>query len=212
MIRNSPGIQISLYFIAFACLIAGYTFIFHAYYPVLENKPISWTESLYFVVESMTTVGYTELGKFTNNITMLLAIQIIISGVIMIFIVVPLLVAPFITTLLAPTPPRKTPHALSGHTVIMGYDELTRAIVESLAISEHDILIIEQEKGVALEIATLLPAPGLCHLGGLQQPCHMGCSTHRRSRVYRDMQRRTADSKHYPRNQGVDKRKDHISR
>lgn len=155
MIRNSPGIQISLYFIAFACLIAGYTFIFHAYYPVLENKPISWTESLYFVVESMTTVGYTELGKFTNNITMLLAIQIIISGVIMIFIVVPLLVAPFITTLLAPTPPRKTPHALSGHTVIMGYDELTRAIVESLAISEHDILIIEQEKGVALEIATL---------------------------------------------------------
>ena len=61
-IRNSPGIQISLYFIAFAFLIGGYTFIFHGYYPLLENKPITWTESLLFVVESMTTVGYTELG------------------------------------------------------------------------------------------------------------------------------------------------------
>lgn len=155
VIRNSPGIQISLYFLAFAFLIGGYTFIFHGYYPLLENKPITWTESLLFVVESMTTVGYTELGNFTNNITMLLAIQIIISGVIMIFIVVPLLVAPFITTLLAPTPPRKTPHALSGHTVIMGYDEITRSIVDSLAISDRDILIIEQDKAVALEIAAL---------------------------------------------------------
>ena len=154
-IRNSPGLQIFLYFLAFASLICAYTFIFHAYYPVLENKPISWTESLLFVVESMTTVGYTELGTFTNNITMLLAIQIIISGVIMIFIVVPLLVAPFITTLLAPTPPRRTPHVLSGHTVIMGYDEITRSIVDSMAISDHDILIIEQEKAVALEIAAL---------------------------------------------------------
>ena len=71
----------------------------------------------------------------------------------MIFIVVPLLVAPFITTLLAPTPPRKTPHALSGHTVIMGYDEITRSIIDSLAISDRDILIIEQDKAVALEIA-----------------------------------------------------------
>jgi voltage-gated potassium channel len=153
-VRNSPGIQITLYFIAFACLIGLYTFIFHAYYPVLESKPISWTESLLFVVESMTTVGYTELGNFTNNFTMLLTIQIIISGVIMIFIVVPLLIAPFLTTLLAPTPPRKTPHALTGHTVIMGYDELTRAIVDSLGISDHDILIVEQDKVTALEIAT----------------------------------------------------------
>jgi Trk K+ transport system NAD-binding subunit len=152
-IRNSPGIQISLYFLAFACLIGLYTFIFHGYYPRLENQPISWTESLLFVVESMTTVGYSELGHFTNNITMLLEIQIIISGVIMIFIVVPLLIAPFLTTLLAPTPPRRTPHALAGHTVIMGYNELTRALVDSLSISDHDILIIEQDKSVALDIA-----------------------------------------------------------
>jgi voltage-gated potassium channel len=154
-IRNSPGAQITIYFLAFALLIGLYTIIFHEYYPVLENKPLTWTETLLFVVESMATVGYGELGRFTNYLTMLLAIQIMISGVIMIFIVVPLLLAPFLTTLLAPTPPKKIPHKLSGHTVIFGYDELTRSVIDSLTISDHDIVIIEQEKAAALHIATL---------------------------------------------------------
>jgi voltage-gated potassium channel len=152
-VRNSPGIQISIYFFAFAMLIALYTYIFHTVYPVLENKPIGWVQALLFVVESMATVGYGWLLPFSNDLTMLLAIQIMLSGVIMIFVVIPLLLAPYLTTLLAPTPPRKTPHVLSGHTVVMGYDELTRSVIDSLTISEHDIVIIEQDKAIALEIA-----------------------------------------------------------
>jgi Trk K+ transport system NAD-binding subunit len=153
-IRNSPGIQIAIYFLAFGLLIALYTYIFHLYYPVLENKPISWVTALLFVVDTMTTVGYGDLLPFSNDLTMLLAIQIMISGVIMIFIVVPLLLAPFLTTLLAPTPPKKTPHVLHGHTVVFGYDQLTHSVVDSLMISDHDIVIIEQNKAIALEIAT----------------------------------------------------------
>ena len=154
VIRNSPGIQISIYFIAFAMLIALYTYIFHMFYPLLENKPITVVSALLFVVESMTTVGYGEILPFNNDLTMLLSIQIILSGVIMIFVVIPLLLAPFLTTLLAPTPPKKTPHILVGHTVVMGYDELTRSVIDSLTVSDHDILIIEQDKATALEIAT----------------------------------------------------------
>jgi Trk K+ transport system NAD-binding subunit len=102
----------------------------------------------------MTTVGYGELLPFSSDITRLLAIQIMLSGVIMIFVVIPLLLAPFLTTLLAPAPPRKTPHRLSGHTIVMGYNELTSSVIDSLAISDHDIVVIEQDKAKALEIAT----------------------------------------------------------
>jgi voltage-gated potassium channel len=153
LLRSSPGAQIGLYFFAFAMLIGLYTTIFHSLYPVLENKPINWSTTLLFVVESMTTVGYGDLLPFNNDLTNLVAIQIMISGVIMIFIVVPLLLAPFLTTLLAPTPPRRTPHALKGHIVVIGYDDLTRSLIESLTISDHDIVIIEQDKTEALGIA-----------------------------------------------------------
>lgn len=153
-IRNSPGMQIAIYFMAFGLLIALYTYIFHLFYPVLENRPLSWASALLFVVESMTTVGYGDLLPFSNDLTMLLAIQIMISGVIMIFIVVPLLLAPFLTTLLAPTPPKKTPHVLQGHTVVFGFDQLTHSVIDSLMISDHDIVIIEQDRTNALEIAT----------------------------------------------------------
>jgi len=153
MLRNSPGAQMSLYFLAFAMLIGLYTSIFHSFYPVLENNPISWSNALFYVVSTMTTVGYAELPPFSNDLSILLTIQIMISGVIMIFIVVPLLLAPFLTTLLAPTPPRRTPHPLKGHIVVIGYEELTRSLIECLTISDHDIVIIEQDKAVALEIA-----------------------------------------------------------
>jgi voltage-gated potassium channel len=153
MVRNSPGAQISLYFFAFAMLIGLYTYIFHSLYPLLEDKAISWTNALLFVVESMTTVGYGDLLPFRNDLTNLLAIQIMISGVIMIFVVIPLLLAPFLTTLLAPTPPRRTSHALNGHIVVIGYDELARSLIDSLTIADHDIVIIEQDRDAALEIA-----------------------------------------------------------
>jgi voltage-gated potassium channel len=135
-------------------LVSLNTYLFYTYYPLLENKPLSWSQALLFVVESMTTVGYGWLLPFTNDITRLVAIQIMLSGVIMIFVVIPLLLAPFLSILLAPAPPRRTPHRLSGHTVIMGYDELTSSVIESLSVSDHDIVIIEQDKGKALEIAT----------------------------------------------------------
>jgi voltage-gated potassium channel len=153
LLRSSPGAQIALYFCAFAMLIGLYTYIFHSFYPVLEKNPVSWSNALFYVVSTMTTVGYSELPAFTNDLTIFLTIQIMLSGVIMIFIVVPLLLAPFLTTLLAPTPPRRTPHALKGHIVVIGYDELTRSLIESLTISDHDIVIIEQDKTEALEIA-----------------------------------------------------------
>jgi hypothetical protein len=88
-------------------LIALYTYIFHTVYPLLENKPIDWAQALLFVVESMTTLGYGWLLPFSNDITMYLAIQIMIFGVIMIFVVIPLLLAPYLTTLLAPAPREK---------------------------------------------------------------------------------------------------------
>lgn len=155
---------------AFSLLVGVNTYLFYSYYPLLESKPLSWTEALMFVVESMATVGYGELLPFKNDITRFLAIQFMLSGVIMIFVVIPLILAPFLTSLLAPAPPRRLPHLLSGHTVVMGYDELTSSVIDSLTISDHDIVIIEQDKAKALEIATHYRRRAYVIWGGYTDP------------------------------------------
>ncbi len=164
---NSPGIQISIYFVAFALLVGLNTYLFYSYYPLMENKPLTWSEALLFVVESMTTVGYGWLLPFSSDVTRLLAIQIMLSGVIMIFVVIPLLLAPFLTTLLAPAPPRRTPHQLSGHTVVIGYNGITSSVIDSLGISDHDIVIIEQDKAESPGYRDPVPETCLCDLGRL---------------------------------------------
>ncbi len=61
IVRNSRASTISLYFIAFTMLIALYTYIVLAYYPLLEGRASLVANALLFVVQSMTTVGNTEL-------------------------------------------------------------------------------------------------------------------------------------------------------
>ena len=102
----------------------------------------------------------------------------------MIFVVIPLLLAPFLTTLLAPSPPRRTPHHLSGHTVVMGYNGLTSSVIDSLTISDHDIVIIEQDKAKALEIATHYRKRAYVIWGRLHGSRHMVGSKHSERTLY----------------------------
>ena len=76
-----------------------------------------------------------------------------LSGVIMIFMVVPLLLTPYLVAVLRSGPARKTPHALYHHTIIVGNGELSRALVESLSLSDKEILIVEEDETAARTLA-----------------------------------------------------------
>lgn len=142
--------RIRLYLISFFVQIAVYTLIFHTLYPLTEQKPISWITALLFVVETMTTTGYGELLPFINPLTSVFSMAVMLMGVVMIFMVIPLVLTPYLTQLVRPAPPRRPPHALRDHVVIMGYDELARTLVESLMIEEIDVVIVEADEETAL--------------------------------------------------------------
>ena len=76
-----------------------------------------------------------------------------LSGVIMIFMVIPLIITPYLVAVLRSAPVRRTPHALFHHTVIIGDGELSRALVESLSLSEKEVLIVEEDEKAARELA-----------------------------------------------------------
>ena len=60
---------------------------------------------------------------------------------------------PYLVAVLRSGPAHRTPHALFHHTVIIGNGELSRALVESLSLSEKEILIVEENEDAARELA-----------------------------------------------------------
>ncbi|MDD1709085.1 MAG: NAD-binding protein [Methanoregulaceae archaeon] len=142
LFHASSRVKIALFFFIFAVQIIAFTSIFHYAYPVLEGKPISWPNALLFVLETITTVGYGDLLPFSNELTILFAIVIMITGILLIFMVIPLLLVPYLSAIFLSTPPKKLPHELQHHVVIVGYGELTKSLLESIRISDLPVLII----------------------------------------------------------------------
>lgn len=153
VLRTSPRMRVLVYFLSFLFIIAVYTTIFHAIYPLFEGKTIDWPQSFLFVMETITTTGYGWLLPFNSQLTILFTAIMILTGVIMIFMVIPLLLTPYLIAMLRSAPARKTPHPLHNHTVIIGNGELSKALLESLSLSEREILLVEEDEDKARELA-----------------------------------------------------------
>ncbi|MEN6395491.1 MAG: NAD-binding protein [Methanoregula sp.] len=153
IIRTSAKVRVLIYFLSFLLLIAIYTAVFHALYPILEGKSIDWSQSFLFVIETITTTGYGWLLPFNNQLTVILTSVMILTGVIMIFMVIPLILTPYLVAMLRSAPVRRTPHALFHHTVIVGNGELSRALLESLSLSDKEVLLVEDDETAARELA-----------------------------------------------------------
>jgi voltage-gated potassium channel len=152
---SSQRVMIGFFFLLFFLQIIAYTTVFHYIYPILEQKPISWPTALLFVVETITTTGYGELLPFTSQITVLVTILMMISGIIVIFMIIPLILIPILANLLHAAPPKKIPRELRNHIVIIGFGELTRSLIESLMISELEIVVIEDNEETARSVGNM---------------------------------------------------------
>ena len=151
IIHTSAWMRILIYFVLFALLILIYTIIFHRLYPQLEGTPADWSQSVLFVIQTMTTTG--SLLTYHSDEMILFSSVMMLSGVIMIFMVIPLILTPYLVAMLRSGPARRTPHALYHQTVIIGNGELSRALVESLSLSDREVLLVEEDETVARELA-----------------------------------------------------------
>ena len=143
--------RVKVYLLLFAAIVTVYTVLFHHFYPILEGKPTTWTESLLFVMQTLTTVGYGELLPFENELTSLFSIVMMTTGVVMIFMVVPLILTPYLYRFVRDTPPRRTARALEDHIVIIGFDETVQSLIESLQIADRPIVIVAEDEAAAMQ-------------------------------------------------------------
>lgn len=153
IIINSRAFHLLYYVLAFAGMIAAYTVIFYHFYPILEGRPIGWDHALLFVVETISTTGYGELLPFTSNQMVIFSAVMIISGVIMIFMVIPLLIGPYLLSVLHRRPPQKAPHVLTNHVVIIGFNSLMSVLIDNLDLLNREVIILEEDEQKARQLS-----------------------------------------------------------
>lgn len=151
IIRTSSEMRILIYFVLFCLMITVFTVLFHHIYPLYEGTPVDWSQSFLYVIENFTTTG--SALPITTDPMIIFSSITMLTGVVMLFMVIPLFLTPYIVAVLKSTPLKKLPRRLSGHVVIVGYGELSRTIVKSLEISDRDIVIIENDEQKAGDLS-----------------------------------------------------------
>lgn len=142
-----------------AAIIGVYAFLYMSAMGALENRPRSYLHSLVIVVETFTTVGYGEDAPWTHPLTQVLIIAMQLSGILMVFAALPLVLIPYLEDRFAVSPPDRV--TLEDHVVLCGYSSRGRAIVEELLAEGVEYVVITSE-----ETATDLTADGLTAITG----------------------------------------------
>ncbi len=150
------------YISIFACLVIIYSVFFLYLMRTYENKNFGFITAIYWVIVSMTTVGYGDV-YFTSPIGQLFSAIVIISGVVMIFgYLFPLVVTPQLQQAFRKELPAKVPSAFRDHIIICGYNQIVETLITEL--DEYGIpfvVIDENEKNVA----QLIKRKIICVLG-----------------------------------------------
>lgn len=147
----APPKRLKIYVAALAAQIVIYALLIYLLIPVLEGYTLTPIESLYFVVMTISTVGYGLTFPMESDITHLLVIIIIVAGVTTVLFIIPALVSPYLERAFRAGPPRRTTIRPDGHIIVVGFNEVTRSVLRLLSIAENDIILVEENEERAIK-------------------------------------------------------------
>ena len=133
----------------FAFLVLIYSFIFDYLMYNFENKHYDFITAIYWVIISMTTVGYGDI-YFNSSIGHFYTIVVVLSGVVMIFgYLFPLVVTPQLERTLRKELPSRVPPDLDNHIIICGYNQLVETLIAELDENRIPFVVIDEiEKNI----------------------------------------------------------------
>jgi len=121
-----------------------YTLVYDWGMSALENRPRTPLESLVVVVETFTTTGYGEDTPWSSPGMQLIMVGMQLTGVTLIFLALPLFVAPWVEERLGRTVP--TSVDLEDHVVICGFSSRGEALIEELEVWDREYVIVDPDR------------------------------------------------------------------
>jgi Trk K+ transport system NAD-binding subunit len=132
-------------------VILAYAAVYRYAMATFEGIEVGYIEALEVVVQTFTTTGYGEdAGVWSTDAMFLLAIVMQITGVVLIFLTLPLFFVPLVEASLRTEPPSSV--ALTDHVIICTYTARGEALVSELETMGVPYVVVESDRDRAREL------------------------------------------------------------
>ena len=143
--------RIALSLVAVFALVFVYAGIYQAGMAAFEGVNMSYFEALQFVIEALTTAGFGgDSADWQSAPTNLMVIAMNLTGVLLVFLALPLLVVPLFQQALEDRPPESTD--LTDHVVICSYTPRSDVLAEELEAANVPYVFIDDDPELVVEL------------------------------------------------------------
>ncbi len=137
-------LRISLTVAAVAVIILSYALVYRWAMATFANQQISFIHSLRVVVEILTTAGFGgDTAAWEHDAVGLLVLFMNVSGVVFVFLAIPLFAVPMFRQALDTSPPTKTD--LTDHVIICGHSAMDDILREELKSAGKPYLFVDSD-------------------------------------------------------------------
>ncbi|WP_435157727.1 potassium channel family protein [Haladaptatus sp. DFWS20] len=141
-----------LYVGAFFTVLVVYTVVYSWAMRTFEGVDRSFLEAFGIVIETFTTTGYGTDSIYWDSVEMqVLVIIMQMTGVVLIFMALPLFVAPWIQEAIRASPPTSMDE-LDDHIVICGYSPRAETLIDELRSWSRDYVVVVTDREEALDL------------------------------------------------------------
>ena len=147
MIIKKSGWSIYNYILLFLMMVLLYIHTTMFIKLNFEGESLSLIECVYFVICTMTTVGYGDV-VMTSPVGMVFSIVMSLSGVIMLFaLLFPFVVMPLVEKQIRGELPTRAPKKLENHIIICGYNTMVESLVNELEDHNKSFIVVDDDEG-----------------------------------------------------------------
>jgi voltage-gated potassium channel len=140
--------------LSFSLIACFSSFGYYLIKKLVEDQTVGVMDSIYWTIVTLTTLGaYPGNVGLTSDIGKLFTVGIVLTGVLLIFVGVPLTAAPWLERRLRGfLEPRRAPIPAQNHVILVEYSDVGKQVVEELKIHEVPFVVIENREDKLREL------------------------------------------------------------
>lgn len=147
---NTLWRRIALSVVAVLSIVFVYTFIYQWGMLLFEGEQQSFAHALQVVIESLTTAGFGGDAPWESTAMNLIIIAINLSGVLLVFLALPMIVVPLFQQALGDRPSETTD--LSDHVIICSYSQRAEVLREELEAADVPYVFVVNDPDTVIDL------------------------------------------------------------